>query len=239
METTPSGWNVINSSAGILSRTYSFAKNAYANTAVMRLPDGTLLVISPSVKTDAAAFDELSAYGDVAAIVAPNGFHYLGVPEWRTRFPEARFFAPDQAVTRMEKKSKVDLGNFESLDALAPLLGDKVGLTEAPSTRCGEIWAWSETDEGCAWFTSDVLANMKALPPKFPMKQLFAWTGSAPGYRVFGLAAMAILKNKKESLRALLSDVRDHPPTFVIPGHGELVESELAATTESIIAAAL
>ena len=46
-------------------------------------------------------------YGAVRALIASNAFHHLGVPEWKSRFPDAAIFAPAQAIARVEKQSKL------------------------------------------------------------------------------------------------------------------------------------
>lgn len=62
---------------------------------VVRLADSRLLLHSP-VKLDEATREQVSALGAVAALVAPNSFHYLFASEYEAAFPGARLFlAPD------------------------------------------------------------------------------------------------------------------------------------------------
>jgi len=62
---------------------------------VLRLQTGTLLLHSP-VKLDLVIEEWLRKLGAVAAVVAPNSFHYMFVEAYLTMFPTARFFAaPD------------------------------------------------------------------------------------------------------------------------------------------------
>ena len=93
-----------------------------AALAVAPMADGRLMVVSPSKTLDEAVATELADFGEVGALVANNGFHYLGQKAWRERFPDARCFAPPKAIERIAKKSKHPL-TFEPLADLAPRLG--------------------------------------------------------------------------------------------------------------------
>lgn len=235
LETTKAGWTVIDEEAAVLSMSYEFTKDGTSNCFVARLPSGGLMIVSPPVRISGAALDELGRYGRVEAIVANNGLHYLGVPSWRARFPTARCFAAPGAAARIAKKSD-EVGTLEPLTALAELLGDDVAVLEAPASKCGETWARAKIAEGWAWYASDLLANMPKLPSKFPVRQLFKWTKSAPGYRVFNLATKFILKDKAAALAAMLADVEAHPPTVMVPGHGEILAGDsLADDTKQLL----
>lgn len=239
MEKTEHGWNIVDEDAGVLSYTYTFSKGATANCFTVRLASGGLAVLSPPSRIPEDAVADLEAYGPVEALVPNNGFHHLGMEQWRGLFPKARCFAAEKARTRIGKKSKT-AGAVEPLADLMPLLAEGVVVREACSTKCGELWARVKIDGGYGWYTSDILANMPSLPPKFPTKQLFKWTKSAPGYRVFNLAAKFILDDKKAVLREMLEDVKAHPPTIVVPAHGHiLADDDIAQATERVLSAAL
>ncbi len=238
-ETTPGGWQVIDREAGVLTYKYTFTKNGTANAFAARMPGGKMLVLSPPCNIDEGVFADLLEFGDVGAVVATNGFHHMGQAEWKARFPNARFFAPSKAIARIAKKNP-DAGELEPLSELQPMLNDEVGVGEAPATKCGETWGWARIDGGYAWFGSDIIANMPSLPPKFPVRMMFKLTGSAPGYRLFGLALMAIIKNKKVALAAFREALHAHPPTVVVPAHGDINASpDVAAKTDELLAAAL
>ena len=234
MQTSANGWTIIDAEAGVLSLTYGFSGEGQANCFTARLADGKLMIISPPSRISGAALDELRPHGDVGAIVANNGYHHLGISAWRERFPEARCFAAEGAAKRIAKNSK-DAGKLEPLSALQPLLSSDVAVIEAPSSKAGETWAWAKINGGYAWYASDILANME-LPKSFVVRTLFKLSKSAPGYRVFNLAVKLILKDKKASLGAMLSDIQGHPPTVMVPAHGGIVESPtLAADTEKLL----
>ncbi len=242
METTASGWNIIDRDAGVLSASYVFdGKQATANTFVARMHSGGLAVVSPPVGTSDAMFAELDEFGAVEVIVANNGFHHLGLPPWHARYPKARCFAPTTAIKRIRKKN-ADAPELEPLSAAQELLGGDIAIIEAePSaTKCGECWAWAKTEAGYVWFASDMLANMETLPPSLIPRLLFKWTGSAPGYRIFHLVMKLTLRDKPAVLRAFASDIAAHPPAVVVPGHGAILQrDDLAAETERLLASSL
>jgi hypothetical protein len=240
MQTTPQGWTVIDADAGVLTRSYSYAKEGRSNCLTAKLPSGGLMILSAPSRIDPAAVDELAEYGPVEAIVANNGFHYLGLARWHELFPQARCFAAQGAIDRIQAKSKRPVPTIEPLSALGPLLGPDVAVIETASSKCGETWARVKIAGGYAWFASDILINMDSLPAGFVVRTLFRLTKSAPGYRVFGLAAKFILKDRRASLAGMLADVKAHPPTVMVPAHGELVTRESCASeTAALLEAAL
>jgi hypothetical protein len=77
---------------GFLIPTRSFA---------VRMREGALAVLSPL--PDEAALRDVAALGRVAFLIAPNSFHYLGIPAWVAAFPGARvFLAPGLRERRPE-----------------------------------------------------------------------------------------------------------------------------------------
>jgi hypothetical protein len=238
MRTTKLGWTIIDDEAGVLSYSYSFRGEGQANCFTARLPSGGLMVISPPSKISDEVFTELETFGEVEAIVANNGFHYFGIRSWRDRYPKAGCFAAPGAIARINKKAREPV-ELRPLAELAPRLGDDVAVIEAPTSRCGETWAWAKIDGGYAWYASDILANME-LPSNFLVRALFKLSDSAPGYRVFGLAVRLILKDKRAALGSMLADVREHPPTVMVPAHGAILQGDaLLADTQRLLADAV
>lgn len=59
---------------------------------VIRLPDGSLLLHSPTTST-AALRAELDRIGPVRALLAPNPAHWMFAPEWQRTYPQALTWA--------------------------------------------------------------------------------------------------------------------------------------------------
>ncbi len=238
MERTEGGWTVIDREAGVLFREYVFDKGeGRANCLAARLSNGQMLVVSPPTGLGEKEFAELLAFGEVGAIVAVNGFHHLGLEPWRERFPNARFFAPADAIARIRKKSSFR-GKLEPLTAAAGLFDDVVKVVELPSTRMGETYAYARIAGGYAWYTSDLIINMERLPPN-PAGLLFRLTKSAPGLRLFNLAAKLMLKQPKRAYAEIAGAMRAHRPRVLVPGHGVPADrGELAPEVIALVEAA-
>jgi hypothetical protein len=67
---------------------------------VMRLPNGGLVLHSP-VGLDAELSAHLRGFGDVAAIVAPNSFHYVFASEYLAAFPAATLYVAPRLPERV------------------------------------------------------------------------------------------------------------------------------------------
>lgn len=241
VETTKNGWTVIDRAAGVLTFTYVFNKKsgASANTFTARMANGKLVVISPCCADEDEVLRDLLEFGEVGAVAASNGLHHLGLEQWRRVFPDARFVAPELAIPRIAKKNP-DAGALEPLETLAPLLGDDLCIRDAPGTKCGECWAWTKTESGYTWFASDVLANIQKLSGPVFFRALFRLTKSGPGFRLFNLAMLAIVKDKRKLLAALLEDLEAHPPAVLVLAHGETQsQSTIAEETLALVRAAL
>lgn len=234
METTAKGWNVLDRDSAIVWRQYSFG-GGLATTMVFRGAGDGLVVMSPGNNFEEGALDELADFGKVVALVASNAFHWLGQPAWRKRFPEARSFAPAQGIKRLSKK--VPDAQFEPLDALAPLLGDRATVVDAPGFKVGNAFATVRGKRGTYWYPSDLLSNIPELPPGFVFRKLMSMTNSAPGYRLFRPSVWLMVKNKPGLRTWIDEELAKSGPVAVVPAHGPPVTgSDLVATTKSLVA---
>jgi hypothetical protein len=235
METTAKGWNVLDRDSALLSREYSFGPGV-ATTFVFRGAGDGLIVISPCNGVDAAALDELADFGKVVALVANNGYHWLGQELWRKHFPAARSFAPSQGISRIAKKLP-ELGAFEPLEALAPLLGDRASVVDAPGLKVGNAFATVRAKSGTYWYPSDLLANIPALPSGFVFRTLMSMTNSAPGYRLFRPAVWLQVKDKPKLRSWIDEELTKSAPVTVVPAHGGPMSSpDLVAMTRTLFA---
>ena len=67
---------------------------------IVRLPDGSLALVSP-IPMDEALAVEVAALGEVRYLVGPNLLHHLSLAAWRERFPAATLLgAPGLAAKR-------------------------------------------------------------------------------------------------------------------------------------------
>jgi hypothetical protein len=76
----------------VLDRRIGLARLGIPTRAtVVRLESGGLFVHSP-FRLDASTRAAVERLGPIAALVAPNSFHYLFLPEWVAAYPEARVY---------------------------------------------------------------------------------------------------------------------------------------------------
>ena len=156
VQSTPSGWQVLDEESALLVRTYSIGPGNTSNCSVARIGDGELVVISPATDPDDAALRELEAFGRVTAIVAPNGFHRAGTPAWAAAFPDAQVHAPERALPRVRKVAP----GAQDVAALAERSPDGVDLLTLPSMRYGETWMLVHAASGPVWCVGDTLTNL-------------------------------------------------------------------------------
>lgn len=74
--------------------------------AVARLTSGKTWVWSPIALTDDLA-EAVQSVGPVGYIVSPNKLHHLALPAWRSRWPEAKLYAPP-GLARKNKALRFD-----------------------------------------------------------------------------------------------------------------------------------
>ncbi len=232
MEEGKNGWKILDRNAGVLCREYKFG-GGVATTFVFRGKGDGLLVVSPASRMEAAELDALKDFGQVKALVANNGFHWLGQEAWRKHFPEAKGFAPSNAIARLTKKSTF---SYEPLESAAPLLGEGQSLVE-PTGLAANAFALVRTNDAAYWYVSDLLANHPVLPTNFVFRMLMSMTDSAPGYKVFRPAVWLQVKDKKGLTSWFDKTLADTTPTMMIPGHGQPVQmTDLVGATRALIA---
>jgi hypothetical protein len=166
--------------------------------------------------------DDLSRFGPVRMLVAPNAFHTLGLAQWKARISQARVFAPAQSVARVQRQS--GLPDIGPVSAASTLCGPRLELIEMPYYRTGEILVRIDTARGHAWYVTDVILNMTELPAQPVARFLFKASNSAPGLRYNNIAPLFMVKDKAAVRRWLAAEAAKHPPDWLIPAHGAVVD---------------
>jgi hypothetical protein len=220
MEKTPHGWKIFDAQTPILVCEYSCGPGRANALAVGG--KGGLIVVSPPCGVGDGVFDDLSQYGPVRALVASNAFHHLGLPEWKTRFPEADIFAPAQSIKRVKKQSK--LSGIRPLSDAAPVAGSRVELIDMPHYKTGEVLVRITTDRGLVWYVTDVIMNLRELPRQPLMRTLFRLSGSAPGLKFNNIAPLFMVRNKRALRRWIANEFRSSQPSWLIATHGDVVD---------------
>jgi len=217
MQATPHGWRVFDAERPIVIHEYSFGPGV-ANALAVRGRRG-LVVLSPPCRVEPGVFDDLVPYGKVDALVATNAFHYMGLREWKARFPEARVFAPAQSVARVEKHSK--LTGIRPLSEADAVAGDGLELIDMPHYKTGEVLVRITTTRGVVWYVTDVIMNLRALPANPLFHAMFRLSKSGPGLRFNNIAPLFMAADKLALRRWLTDELRKAPPAWLIVTHGE------------------
>jgi hypothetical protein len=217
---TATCWKVFDARAPILTCEYSFGPGTAVALAVGG-QDG-LVVVSPPCRVASTAFDELSQYGAVRALVASNAFHYLGIPKWKARFPSAAIFAPAQSIARVERRS--GLSGIQPLYEAASITGTRLELADMPYYKTGEVLVRVITDRGLVWYVTDVIMNLPVLPKNPIARLVFGLSHSGPGLKFNNIAPLFMVSDKPALRRWIADEFRKSPPRWLIPAHGEIVD---------------
>ena len=220
METTAHAWKIFDARTPILTYEYSFGPGL-ANALAIGGKTG-LVVVSPPCRVAAGVFDDLAKYGPVRALVASNAFHYLGIPEWKARFPDAAIFAPAQSIARVAKRTS--LAGIRPLADAASITGPNLELIDMPHYKTGEVLVRITTACGLVWYVTDVIMNMSELPRHPIAKLAFGLSRSAPGPKFNNLAPLFMVRDKAALRRWLCDEFRKAPPAWMIATHGDIVD---------------
>jgi len=220
MQKTPHGWRIFDAAPPILTYEYSFGPGTAHALAVGG--EGGLVVVSPPRRVAAGVFDDLSRYGTVRALVASNAFHYLGVPEWKARFPDAGLYAPAQSIARVAKHTRLE--GIRTLADAAPIAGARLELFDMPHYRTGEVLVRIRTERGDVWYVTDVVLNMPVLPANPIARFAFRASRSAPGLKFNNIAPLFMVRDKRALRRWLGAEAAREPPRWLIPAHGDIVD---------------
>jgi hypothetical protein len=222
MGTTVEGWTTLTESPLVLLREYSFGPGR-ANALAVRLPSGKFLIASAPIDAAEPAGRALAAHGDVTALLAVNGAHYLGLKAARAAFPDAVSYAHPNARERILKQAE-EPGPLRPITELTPQLGDQIEVLAIDGCKIGDVLVRVRTERGTLLYTTDFIANIPKLPANPIFKLIFKFTDSGPGFKVFRIFFMFYASNKRAARDHLIREIEANPPSIVVPAHGAVVE---------------
>lgn len=238
MKTSIPGWTQLAAEPLVLMREYSFGPGS-ANAVAVRLGDGSLLVISPPTGLSARELDELASVGEVSALLANNGAHYLGLASFCRRFPNATAYATEAARERITHKSKQPL-QLQPLSQLAPKLSGKIEVIAAEGCKVGDVLVRIHSERGPLLYVGDFFANIPKLPWNPLFRFMFKLTKSAPGFRVFGIFFRFFASDRAALRDFLIRELQRSSPAVMIPAHGDYVaRADLGPTMISMLQTAI
>jgi hypothetical protein len=188
-------------------------------SVALALGGGRLAVYSPLPGMDAAGHAELSRLGRPTFLVAPNHFHNRGLAGHAAAHPGVEIVAAAAAVPRLRRQCRLAVGDEAPLRAALPA---GLALLAPPTSRTGELWISVEAAGARAWMVGDAFFNI-ARTPRTPMGLLLRLLGISPGLRI-GTSFRWLIRDRAAYLAWLLATLRTHPPTALVPCHGDILQ---------------
>jgi hypothetical protein len=169
---------------------------------VTRLPDGKL-VIHNAMALDAAAMEQLEAWGTPAYLIVPNGWHRLDAPAYKQRYPNLQVFGPRGSRKKIQEVIALD-GTLEDFPS-----NTSVSFEPLQGVHHMEGTMLVRSEDGLTVVLTDAVFNMDR--KRDVLGFLFTSVlGSAPGPRVSRLAKLMFIKDKP-ALRADLERLANLP----------------------------
>ncbi len=187
----------------------------HTRMTVVRLHDGRLWVHSPiELNDEARAFlNDLSS--DVAALIAPNKFHYMFIEPWREAFPDAEVFVEEELARKVPS-----LASAEILTSSAPnLYSQDIDQVIFGGNRMFQEAVFFHKTSRSLIFT-DLMINLKADGIKLLPRLFLEFEGVT--YPNGGIPRLyRWFSNDKNKAREALSVIKEWEPTRVLFCHGE------------------
>jgi hypothetical protein len=195
---------------------------------IARRADGGL-VVHNAIAVDDATRAELEAWGPIAAIVVPNGYHRLDAPAFHARYPAARVVCPRGARAKVEQVVPVT-GGYEDEPA-----DPAVTLETLDGTGDAEGAMIVRDAAGASLVLNDIVFNMPHLPGihGFVLRRI---TGSSGGPRVSRIARWFLAKDKP-ALRTHLERLAATPELRrICVSHHETIDRDPAKVLRDVAA---
>ena len=182
---------------------------------VVRLSDGRLWIHSPIQLDDnvRASIEDLG--GGVAALVAPNKFHYLFVEPWREAFPLAKMFAEEDLLRKVPS-----LADANVLDDTPPNLYSKDldQVIFSGNRLLDEVVFFHRSSRSL--IVTDLLSNLDPNRMKLLAKIWFKFQGVT--YPNGGVPRLyRWLMDDKESAKRALATIMQWQPKRILFCHGK------------------
>ncbi|MEZ4323249.1 MAG: hypothetical protein R3F61_37645 [Myxococcota bacterium] len=193
------------------------------NMAVIRLPDGGLILHSPTCLDDErmAAIDAL---GPVRFLLVPSAGHRSDLKRFAARYPDAKVIAPRNARAEVEKVGPV----HEDCEAALPPLGIGVQAPDGMKDGYELVYTVPLDDGGSALVVNDVLGGSH--PHPVPGFQGFLGKMLGPPGGELGMARIVRFMFGKDMVRfrAFVSALAEQPDLRVLfTSHGGPVTEDV------------
>lgn len=182
---------------------------------IAKLGDGRLAVHN-AIALREPEMKEIDAWGTVALILVPNGFHRLDAPAFKSRYPGAKVLAPKGSRKKVEEVVAVN-GTYDDFPK-----DDAVRLESLRGVKGQEGAMVVQSSDGATVVLNDVVFNMPKKPSDAMGWLITSAFGSAPGPRVSRLFKWFVIDDR-QGLREDLNRLAATPDlTRLIVSHGAL-----------------
>lgn len=192
---------------------------------IVRMQDGRLLVHN-AMALEEELMSDIEAWGKIAFIVVPNGWHRLDCAVFKKRYPDARIVCPAGGRKKVEEVVPVDLtyDDFKGDETVS--FEHMAGLNQAEGVM--KI----RSEDGVTLVFNDLVFNV---PHQGGFTGLvFRVLGSTGGPRVTRIMRFAAVKDKR-AVREHLERLAETPDLVrIIPGHGLLIDRDVKATLHAV-----
>ncbi len=192
---------------------------------VFRLEDGALVIHSCIALTE-EGFAKLESFGTPSVLIVPNRLHDLDAPKYQARYPGLKVLTPALSMKDVEKVIAPH-GDYEQFPTdpgtrVETLDGSKVGEGVFIHAAHGEI----------SLVFNDTLFNVPHI--RGPKGWLVRLLGSTGGPRVTPLARWTMVSDKHRLANHLWHLSQLPGLKRIIPGHGDVIETDAAQTLEAV-----
>jgi hypothetical protein len=188
------------------------------------------LVIHNGICLGDAEMAELEAWGKVAAVIVPNGFHRLDAKVFADRYPAARIVCPAGARTKVEQVGVTVANTYDDEPR-----DEAVQLETIDGTKSGEGAMIVRDADGTTLVLNDAVFNMPHASGfmGFMLKRV---THSSGGPRVSRVMKLLGISDKK-AFRAHLERFADLPGLVrVVVSHHLVIDQDPAGTLRAVAA---
>lgn len=191
-----------------------------------RMRDGRV-VVHNAIAVDERTLAEIEAWGAPSVLVVPNGWHRLDAHAWKQRFAKSTVVCPEGAMKRVREAVAVD-GAYESFEG-----DDTVRLETLDGVAKAEGLMTVKSGDRVTLVFNDVLFNTPHLPgfAGFVMRYV---TDSTGGPKVSRVAKLFVAKDRAALMAHLLRLASTPGLARLVPGHGDVVEGDAAATLRAV-----
>lgn len=193
-----------------------------SRTTLIRLRDGSLVVISPPPLVDPSTVTAIELIGPVQYVVVPNSFHYLCASEFMKHFPAASLLAAPglpQRVPDLDVGAELEPRPPEAWSGVLEyvVLGPVRGVSEVLFFHVATA----------TLILTDLAFNMTRYPRSVD-RLLWRLFGIPRGFGP-GRTSRSLLLRDRDVASRTLARVTDWPITQIVVAHGDVVSHDARA----------